>query len=233
MKRNTICMTVFVMQHCNRLSAQRRSPGATLWWRPRRWPRSKHQLVGFPICICIRIRICLCTCRFSKFSRFVTIQSSKPYFSLGPVFSEWGRENLVREVFQDTELEIFPWQGTLKVSHVYFGPLQRGWFSIFVWDWGAAIGGDEDTSCCDTIVALQWLWRSVHNFNSEQRNCLVILSLSGSDLNLKWKLDLSLIRIVWFRVNVRSVELSSTRTREFQTPTQDISIPWTQHQGRL
>ena len=110
MKRNTICMTVFVMQHCNRLSAQRRSPGATLWWWPRRWPRSKHQLVGFPICICI----CLCTWRFSKFSRFVTIQSSKPYFSLGPVFSEWGRENLVREVFQDTELEIFPWQGTLE-----------------------------------------------------------------------------------------------------------------------
>ena len=117
------------------------------------------------------------------------------------------------------------------MSHVYFGPLQHGWFSIFVWDRSAAIGGDEDTSCCDTIVALQWLWRSVHNFNSEQRNCLVILSLSGSDLNLKWKLDLSLIRIVWFRVNVRSVELSSTRTWEFQTPTQDISIPWTQHQG--
>ena len=81
---------------------------------------------------------------------------------------------------------------------------------------------------CGLAVALAW---SVHNFNSEQRNCLVILSLSGSDLNLKWKLDLSLIRIVWFRVNVRSVELSSTRTWEFQTPTQDISIPWTQHQG--
>jgi len=82
-----------------------------------------------------------------------------------------------------------------------------------------------------TIVDLRRRRRSVHNFNSEQRNCLVILSLSGSDLNLKWMLDLNLNRIVWFRVNVRSVELSSTRTWEFQTPTQDISIPWTQHQG--
>ena len=158
--------------------------------------------------------------------------SPKPYFSLGPVFSEWGRENLVREVFQDTELEIFPWQGTLKVSHVYFGPLQHGWFSIFVWDWGRRHQWGRRHELlrhnCGLAVALAW---SVHNFNSEQRNCLVILSLSGSDLNLKWKLDLSLIRIVWFRVNVRSVELSSTRTWEFQTPTQDISIPWTQHQG--
>ena len=82
-----------------------------------------------------------------------------------------------------------------------------------------------------TIVALPRLWPSVHNFNSEQKNCLVILSLSGLDLNLNWLLDLNLNRIVWFRVNVRSVELSSTRTPESQTPNQHISIPWTQHRG--
>ena len=143
-----------------------------------RTPLSKHRLIS----------------NWQRYKEMASLKNSvakkeieKPYFSLRPVFSGWGRERLVREVFQDTELEIFPWKGTLKVSHVYFGPLQHGWFTIFVWDQKAAIGGgDEDARCCD--ARLQRLWRSVssvHNFNSEQRNCLVILSLSGSDLRLK------------------------------------------------
>ena len=56
-----------------------------------------------------------------------------------------GAEKILKEVFEDTELEIFPWQGTLEVSHMYFGPLKHGWFLVFVWDRNTTIVGDEDT----------------------------------------------------------------------------------------
>ena len=89
-----------VMWKCFRLSALRRSLGATPWWWPRRWPRSNRQhLVGFSWNKQIKSLILL----FSA-------------FTLSSVDGEGTSNNKACWVFRDTELEIFPWQGTLKVE---------------------------------------------------------------------------------------------------------------------
>ena len=160
-----------VMWKCFRLSALRRSLGATPWWWPRRWPRSNRQhLVGFSLTN--KSMVCYYYC-----------------FQPSPCLQWMGREHLTSWVFRDTELEIFPWQGTFKVSPVFSRPLYHGGGcrSVHKIETPPIIVGGQRRGhelLRYNIVALQRFCLAVRNFNSEQRNCLVIISWSGLDLNL-------------------------------------------------
>ena len=168
-----ISLHKMVMWKCFRLSALRRSLGATPWWWPRRWPRSNRQhLVGFSWNKQIKSLILL----FSA-------------FTLSSVDGEGTSNNKACWVFRDTELEIFPWQGTFKVSPVFSRPLYHGGGcrSVHKIETPPIIVGGQRRGhelLRYNIVALQRFCLAVRNFNSEQRNCLVIISWSGLDLNL-------------------------------------------------
>ena len=121
-------------------------------------------------------------------------------------------------VFKDTELEIFPWKGPWKMSRVFF---RLPWGGL--WRNFATVGNtSQATKVLRSRILTQRLWWRVPDSSSEQRNCLVILRWLGPQLNTGFNLD----QVNWFRVNVRSVELSSTQTSDPSVPTH-ISIPWT------
>ena len=210
------------MLYCSRPSALRRSPKATLWWLLRRWPRFNHLRLGpstfgesstnfwsfILISWVLSLQITLLTILYH-------------FFQPSPCLQWMGKRgpcNNACWVFKDTELEIFPWKGPWKVSRVFFRPHWGGLWRNF-----ATVGNtSQATKVLRSRILTQRLWWRLPDSSSEQRNCLVILRCLGPQLNLAFNLD----QVNWFRVNVRSVELSSTQTSDPSVPTH-ISIPWT------